>query len=241
MRRFRAGWFRDRVGGGAMGCRAVVVVLLGVAAMRPAEAQRFNSMLGETRAQLQALQFCLGVGYAPLQVLAVGLLKGYDGAGGGYGGGGSYGRGGNQWEPQPPPEAYSQSLDEDVKACQAAGKLKGEDKQEMLEYVRKDIEIKAADCRKFGMGRMVQVKVTTVRGPQMDDGWEVYYKWDCSSAFQPKELRAPKLTNPAVMQVPPGNYLVRAQKQQGGQVLKTEATRVAVGGEKAAEVQLPIP
>ena len=81
----------------------------------------------------------------------------------------------------------------------------------------------------------------TVRGPQMDDGWEVYYKWDCSSAFQPKEMRAPKLTNPAVLQVPPGNYLLRAQKQQGGQVLKTEPTRVAVGMEKSAEVQLPIP
>ena len=200
-------------------------------------AQRFNSMLAETRGQLDALRFCLGMNFLPLQVLEVGLLRGYDGphfVGGGHGGNG-------QWEPPPPPAEYSRSLEDDVKACQAAGKLKGEEKKELLEYVRKDIEMKAADCRKFGMGRTIQVRVMTVRGPQMDDGWEVYYKWDCSSAFQPKEMRAPKLTNPAVLQVPPGNYLLRAQKQQGGQVLKTEPTRVAVGMEKSAEVQLPIP
>jgi hypothetical protein len=225
MRRFLARWF----------CRRVVPALVGVAVWGgPACAQPFESMLIQTRSQLQALQFCLGQDFAPLQVLAVGLLRGYGAGGGGYGGGG-------KWEPPPPPPEYSRSLDEDLKACQAAGKLKGEEKQTLLEYVRRDVATKAADCRKFGMGRMISVRVTTVRGPQMDDGWEVYYKWDCSSAFQPREMRAPKLTNPAVMQVPPGNYLVRAQKQQGGQMLKTEPTRVAVGMEKSAEVQLPIP
>ena len=225
MKRFPAGWF----------CRPVVVAWMALAVLNwPVRAQRFDSMLAETRMQLESLRFCVGINFLPLQVLEVGLLRGYSGAGGGYGGGAD-------WEPPPPPREYSQSLDEDLKACQAAGKLKGEAKEELLEYVRRDIEMKAADCRKFGMGRMVQVRVTTVRGPQMDDGWEVYYKWDCSSAFQPKELRAPKLTNPAVMQVPPGNYLVRAQKQQGGQVMKTQPTRVAVGMEKSAEVQLPIP
>ena len=220
----------DRFAGRSV-CKCLMVTWIVIAALGgPVHAQRFDSMLAETRMQLDSLRFCLGLNYLPLQVLEVGLLKGYSGAGGGA-----------DWEPPPPPREYSQSLDEDLKACQAAGKLKGEAKQELLEYVRRDIEMKAADCRKFGMGRMVQVRVTTVRGPQMDDGWEVYYKWDCSSAFQPKELRAAKLTNPAVMQVPPGNYLVRAQKQQGGQTMKTQPTRVAVGLEKSAEVQLPIP
>jgi hypothetical protein len=215
--------------------RTVVMALVAVAVSScPVRAQRFDSMLAETRAQLDALRFCLGLSFFPLQVLEVGLLRGYGG------GSGSYGRG-SDWEPPPPPAEYSRSLDEDVKACQAASRLKGEQKQELLEYVRRDVAIKAADCKKFGMGRMVSVRVTTVRGPQMDDGWEVYYKWDCSSAFQPKEIRAAKLTNPAVLQVPPGNYLVRAQKQLGGQMLKTEQTRVAVGMEKSGEVQLPIP
>jgi hypothetical protein len=223
---------------------AILRVVLAVAPLTvPVSGQVFTSLLVQTRGQLESLRFCLGPDFEPLQELQHGLLTGYNGQGYGDGGGSAYG--GRRGlvppsEPIPPPPAYTESLEQDIKACKIAGKLKGDEKQALLDQVRKDVEIKAKDCRKFGMGRMVSVRVTTVRGPQMDDGWEVYYKWDCSSAFQPKELRAPKLTNPAILQLPPGNYLIRAQKQQGGQTMNTESARVAVGLEKSAEVQIPI-
>ena len=222
---------------------AILRVVLAVALLSPpVVAQVFNSLLLQTRGQLDSLRFCLGSDFQPLRELQFGLLTGYNGQG--YGGDGTAysGRRGvvPPSEPIPPPPAYTESLEQDIKACKIAGKLKGDEKQALLDQVRKDVEIKAKDCHKFGMGRIVSVRVTTVRGPQMDDGWEVYYKWDCSSAFQPKELRAPKLTNPAILQLPPGNYLIRAQKQQGGQMMNTESARVAVGLEKSAEVQIPI-
>ena|SRR5438105_6032063 len=222
----------------------ILRLVLAVALLSPPMvAQVFSSLLVQTRGQLESLRFCLGPDFPALRELQQGLLTGYNGQG--YGAGGGSGYGGRRGlvapsEPIPPPPAYTESLEQDIKACKIAGKLKGDAKRALVDQVRKDIEIKAKDCHKFGMGRMVQVRVTTVRGPQMDDGWEVYYKWDCSSAFQPKELRAPKLTNPAIIQLPPGNYLIRAQKQNAGQVMNTEPTRVAVGLEKSAEVQIPI-
>ena len=104
MTRFPARWF----------CRPVVTALVSIAVLSwPVRAQRFNSMLAETRGQLDALRFCLGMNFLPLQALEVGLLRGYDGphfVGGGHGGDG-------QWEPPPPPAEYSRSLEDDVKAC----------------------------------------------------------------------------------------------------------------------------
>jgi hypothetical protein len=133
------------------------------------------------------------------------------------------------------------SLDRDIQACRAAGGLGGDSKQALLDGVRQDIEIKAKDCRKFGMGRTISVRVVTMRGSQKDDGWEVYYKWNCSSAFQPAEMRAPQLTSPAVIQVPPGNYTFRAQKRmQDNQMVNTPPTTVVVGLQKAADIQIPI-
>jgi hypothetical protein len=205
----------------------------------PASGQGFTSMLIETRGQLESLSLCLGPGFVPLQVLAQGLLSGY--TGGGDFGGGQYGGGRNQWEPPPPPRSYSDSLEQDLKACRAAGRLKSEEKQALLDQVRKDIEIKAQDCRKFGMGRTVQVRVTTLKGSQADSGWEVYYRWNCASGFQPSEIRAQQLTSPATIQIPPGNYSIRAQKRLPTGLVNTETTTVVVGLEKTAEIQIAIP
>jgi hypothetical protein len=204
---------------------------------RPASGQGF-SMLIETRGQLESLRFCLGPGYMPLQQLAQALLTGYSEGSTGperYGGG----RGG--WEPPPPPRSYSESLEQDIKACNAAGKLKGAEKQALLDQVRKDIEIKAQDCRKFGMGRTVQVRVTTLKGAQPDSGWEVFYKWNCASVFQPAEMRAQQLTSPATIQIPPGNYSIRAQKRGPAGLVNTQPTTVVVGLEKTADIQIAIP
>lgn len=207
---------------------------------RPASGQMM-SMLIETRGQLEALRFCVGPNFAPLQLLAQGLLGGY-GKGGSYSGGsGGYGGGRNQWEPPPPPSSYSASLEQDVKACRAASKLKGDEKQALLDELRKDIEIKAQDCRKFGMGRMVQVRVTTLKGSQQDSGWEVYYKWNCASGFQPAEMRAPQLTSPATIQIPPGNYSIRAQKRLPTGLVNTQAMTVVVGMEKTTDIEIAIP
>jgi hypothetical protein len=201
-------------------------------------AQLGGSLLNATRARLQALSNCVGPDFEPMRELEVGLLRGYNGAA--YQGGGRYG--GSAIEgPIPPPDAYSDSLDRDIQACRAAATLDGDDRKALLEGVRRDIEIKAKDCHKFGMGRIVAVRVSTMKGSQKDDGWEVYYKWNCSSAFQPAEMRASKLTSPAVVQLPPGNYTFRAQKRmQDNQVVNTQPTVVVVGMDKAADIQIPI-
>jgi hypothetical protein len=119
--------------------------------------------------------------------------------------------------------------------------LKGAEKQALLDQVRRDIEIKAQDCRKFGMGRTVQVRVTTLKGSQQDSGWEVFYKWNCASGFQPSEMRAQQLTSPATIQIPPGNYSIRAQKRGPEGVVNTQPTTVVVGLEKTADIQIAIP
>lgn len=206
-----------------------------------AHAQLGGTLLNPTRARLQALSNCVGPDFKPLIELAVGLLQGYNGAD--YGSGGSgHGYGGlPASEPIPPPTAYSESLDRDIQACRAAATLQGDDRKALVDEVRKDIEIKAKDCHQWGMGRTIAVRVTTMRGAQKDDGWEVYYKWNCASAFQPAEMRAAKLTSPAVIQVPPGNYTFRAQKRmQDNQVVNTQPTVVAVGLNKSVDVQIPI-
>jgi len=119
-------------------------------------------------------------------------------------------------------------------------------RQRILQAVARDISIKAEDCRRFGMGRNVQVRVTTVRlislqGPSTENGWEVFYKWNCSSDFQPQEMRIPQLSSPASVQLPPGNYTIRAQKAlPKAQILKTQPADIVVGLQPSLDVELPV-
>jgi hypothetical protein len=215
---------------------AIVSLMLGTLLLgHAAWARKPADPLAPTRASLDALQSCLGPSEA-LKTLRKGLLWGW-------------GRPGapptlldNQPAPPPGPD-YSESLDTEVKACQAAAQLQDEQlKQATLNAIRKDIEIKAADCFKFGMSRKVPVVITTVRGDKVESGWQVFYKWSCASLLQPQELRVPRLTSPANIELPPGVYSFRAEKRNAnGQVETVAPTEIVVGSAQWIPLELAIP
>ena len=203
-----------------------------------ASAQFGLDQLDGVRQRLSALRICL-TGNDDVERLSVGLLSGYSNNSGAPSGG--YRKGYSHQSPLPPPPDYMATLDQDIKACLYASKIKDPDaRKELLAQVREDIRIKAQDCQKFGMGRMVTVHVSTLKGPVPDSGWEVFYKWLCASAFTPAEIRAPQLTSPATLKLPPGNYAIRAQKKTPTAVLNSETVTVVVGLQPGADVELPI-
>ena len=190
--------------------------------------------LGQTRTQLDTLATCLGQNNA-LTVLRKGLLWGWR-------------QPGNaptllDAKPAPPPPAeYSASLDRDVQACALTARTQdAELRRQILSAVQKDIEIKAEDCRKFGMGRRVPVHITTLRGAATEHGWQVFYKWSCASALQPEEVRVPNLTSPANVELPPGVYSVRAEKRISPvQVQAVAPVTVVVGSTASVPLELAI-
>lgn len=213
--------------------------ILVLAFLCPFARAQFNvDLLDGVRQKLASLRMCLS-GDDDIEVLAQGLLVGYTGDSAPAGG---YSRGYSQQQPLPPPPEYMASLDRDIKACYQAEKNKDPDlRKELLGEVRQDIHIKAQDCHKFGMGRMVTVHVSTLKGPVADNGWEVYYKWQCASDFHPAEIRAPTLTSPATLKLAPGNYAIRAQKHlPNAQVLNTETVTVVVGLQPGSDIELPV-
>ena len=191
--------------------------------------------LAPTRAALNTLQSCLG-GSPALSTLRKGLLWGWP-------------RPGapptlhDAAPAPPPPPEYLESLDADVKACQAAAAIQDEEQRgAALATIRKDIEIKADDCHKFGMGRKVPLVIRTVRGDKVESGWEVFYKWSCASLLQPQEVRVPQLTSPATVELPPGVYSVRAQKREASnQVRTTPPVTVVVGSVQWVPLELAVP
>ena len=191
--------------------------------------------LAPTRASLDALQSCLGPSDA-LKTLRKGLLWGWAKEGGPPTL--------LDKQPAPPPGPdYFESLEGDVKACQAAAQFQDEQQRQVaLNTIRKDIEIKAADCRKFGMSRKVPVVISTVRGDKVEGGWQVFYKWSCASLLQPREIRVPQLTSPANVELPPGVYSFRAEKKNAaGQVEMVAPTEIAVGSAQWIPLELAIP
>ena len=161
-------------------------VMLGEAAL----AKPARDPLAPTRAKLDALKVCLGASDA-LATLRKGLLWGWRKP--------ESAPSLRDAPPAPPaPPEYLESLDRDVRACHIASGLQDEEqRRQVLSAVQKDIEIKADDCHKFGMGRKVPVSIKTVRGDKTEHGWQVFYKWSCASLLQPEEVRVPNLTSPA--------------------------------------------
>jgi hypothetical protein len=191
--------------------------------------------LAPTRARLDALQACLGASEA-LSTLRKGLLWGWNR------------RGGpptlRDATPAPPPSPdYLDSLDLDVNACQEASQMGDQDQRAAaMDAIRKDIAIKADDCFKFGMSRKVPVVITTVRGNKVESGWEVFYKWSCACPLQPKEIRAPNLTSPANVELPPGMYSFRAEKKDpDGKVETIAPVEIAVGSAQWVPLELAVP
>jgi hypothetical protein len=145
--------------------------------------------------------------------------------------------------PNPPPQAYLDSLDRDLRACSFASGVKDKTvRDEILKSVSEDIDIKAKDCKDFGMGRAISVRVSTMRGDQQESGWEVFYKWVSVSEFPTTEQSIPHLSSPAVAELPPGQYVFRAQKKVSAtHVESTDSRTITVGSQQVVECQLAIP
>ena len=201
-------------------------------------AQVTGSALDSTRTKLASIRSCLGSKNWDIDYLRQGLIEG-------WGTWNSAGAEDSQPIAPPPPE-YLSSLDRDIEACDFASTLKDKaQRKSVLNAVAEDIRIKADDCRRNGMGRTISVRVVTVRGTTPENGWEVYYKWDCSCAFQPAEMRAPLLTSPATVQLPPGSgvWSIRAQKKDSNtQTINTGPVMIpiSIGSPQIIDFQLPI-
>ncbi len=199
----------------------------------PAWAKLKADPLAPTRTKLDALQKCLGAS-DELGALRKGLLWGWQKPGSAPTL--------QPPKPPPPPEAYLADLERDLGACQAAMGLADEaQRQAVLESVRKDIAAKSEDCLRFGMGRLVPVSIKTVRGNEIENGWQVFYRWACAGPLQPDEVRVPNLTSPARVELPPGVYSFRAQKKNSaGQLETVDPVTITVGSSPSVPLELPI-
>lgn len=194
--------------------------------------------LGSTREKLAGLEKCLGSGNAAVAKLRKGLLSGWNK---------------DHWKQQqpptlleprvaPPPPEYLESLDLDLKACEVAGRQQDRAiRQAILDQVLADVTIKANDCEQFGMGRLIQVNVSTVRGATAENGWIVFWKWMPVGPLQTVETSIPGLTSPATKAFPPGTYAFRAEKRISNTELKSTETRtIIIGGAPSLDCPLTI-
>jgi hypothetical protein len=215
---------------------ALTVAMCSLVLSREGFAEGSADALVPTRAKLDALQTCLGPSDA-LSTLRKGLLWGWP-------------KPGRVAAPSlkdpvpapPPPSEYLQTLDRDLQACDLASRIQDADQRRLvLAAVQKDIEIKAEDCHKFGMGRRVPVSIRTLRGTTAENGWQVFYKWSCASLLQPEEVRVPNLTSPANVDLPPGVYSVRAEKRTSAVQVQTIApVTVVVGSVASVPLELAV-
>lgn len=191
--------------------------------------------LKATQEKLANLEDCLGAGNAAVAKLRRGLLNGW-----------------GRWKQQrptlldqsvaPPPPEYLDSLDRDLKACDVAKEQRDESlRRAILDGVLQDVTIKADDCERFGMGRLIPVNVSTMRGGTAENGWVVFWRWIPIGQLQTVETSIPGLTSPATKAFPPGQYAFRAEKRISNTEIKTTETRtIIVGGTQTIDCPLSI-
>jgi hypothetical protein len=143
-----------------------------------------------------------------------------------------------------PPELYLQSLQNDAHVCRAAieGKLDSNDIVRVLARVVSDLDLKFRDCYLHGMGRLINVSVTTDKGTVPDGGWTVYFKWMSVSDIPTTESTFPSLSTPAKDDLPPGIYQFRADKKdpKSAAILNSETKTVNLDGTNSdCELQVP--
>ena len=191
--------------------------------------------LAPTRASLDALQSCLGASDT-LKTLRKGLLWGWGKESGPP----------TLLEKQPaapPGPEYSESLETDVKACQAAAQIQDEQqKQAALNTIRKDIEIKAADCRKFGMSRKVPVVISTRArregGERLAGVLQMVVRQPAAAAGNPGRAADKSGERGAAAR----RVLVpRRKEERGGPARERAPTEIVVGSAQWIPLELAIP
>jgi hypothetical protein len=246
---------------GGRGACYVCLLVLGCVLSLPAQFAPPPPQLGPTNNALGGIQRCgqLIAKNAPdissklldsQTQLTVGLLKGGYADAGGVGGsgytGGGYGRDG-EWSIAPPPKDYVADLTHEASWCLEVAHIlntdpaKKEAALKVLASIADDLHIKAADCRKWGAGRLITVIANTVKNGQPDAGWTVMYKWVSVSGLNSAELSFPQISTPTSKAVPPGVYSVYATKQVGSTLTKTEPITVSAFQDAKVKCEIPVP
>jgi hypothetical protein len=140
------------------------------------------------------------------------------------------------------PAAYGRSVERSLDLLRAAldsGPLR---QAETLQYVLQDIKLKHADCKRFGMGRLVKIEVRTMKDGRQSSGWQIFYRWIPSRAVgQVRPQPFPLLSSPTSAELPPGAYTVLARKTVDGKELNSAELPVPVGGTKTVVFEVPVP
>jgi hypothetical protein len=131
--------------------------------------------------------------------------------------------------PLPVPPEYLRNLADMAAACESGAAS--------VASILEDLEAKIGDCRKFGMARLVPIRVETLHVSDLVRDWEVFYRWDSGSpSSNAAELRAPGLSTTS-LKLPPGLYIFRAQQGQRA----SDRVRIPVSGLAQVVVQIKVP
>jgi hypothetical protein len=140
------------------------------------------------------------------------------------------------------PEAYGRSVERSLELLRAAldsGPLR---QAETLQYIFQDLTLKHADCKQFGMGRLVKLKVRTLKGNSEDKGWQVFYRWLPARAVgEVRPQPFPSLSSPTSVELPPGAYTIQARRTIDGREVATTELPVPVGGARSVDFEVPVP
>jgi len=140
------------------------------------------------------------------------------------------------------PAAYGRNLAQDVFLLQVALNGGPAQQAETLQAVLEDIKLKHADCKQFGMGRLVKLEVRTVKDGREVGGWQVFYRWLPArnvGEVRPQPFLA--LSSPTSVEIPPGAYAVQARKSAEGKEAASVELPVPVAGKKTVTLDIPVP
>jgi hypothetical protein len=140
------------------------------------------------------------------------------------------------------PIAYARSLERDLALLRHAAGPGKVQQAATLRMVLDDIKLKHVDCRQFGMGRLVRLKVRTIRGTTEVRGWQVFYRWLPGRAVgEVRPQSFPSLSSPTAAEIPPGAYSVFALKTVSGKEILSKELPVPVGGSREITFEVPVP
>jgi hypothetical protein len=234
-----------RIAGWCHTACCVALMMLGLAAVAPAQVLSAPPRLAPTAEALGKLQKC-GDAIAKSapkisskilkaeNLLAHGLLVGWNNPSG-------------EFAAVPPPKEYVQDLAQEAEWClkvanalntQPSNKEKAD---RVLTNIAYDLYVKVEDCRTWGMGRLITVKANTVKNGQPDPGWTVNYRWMSSSGLNVVDLSFPQESTPTTKKLPPGMYLIYATKQVGNSVKKTEPITVTAFQKDTVQCDIAVP
>jgi hypothetical protein len=116
---------------------------------------------------------------------------------------------------------------------------KPEERDEFIEIVDMDMQIKADNCRNAGdgLGKTVVVTVTTKKGAASVGGFQVWYVPRGLYSVEAEHDHFNQISSPTEsIHLPPGGYLMWGVKGE----TKTEPAVYRVGGRGLAEVQIDV-